>query len=175
MAGCSVVNIWCKKCKHREGTRIISAVRHKETFEMFEAKFKCLNSLLNISLSSTENGPWSALDDEILSDLYQAPMGVVFRTFPDTKYVKLECIEEPEEEIQDQAIGVNPPNAFQILMSSSAGATTKPRVPSKKRSSAGVPDGLSSKDELFNDVIMWMEKRNLLFLNADVEGKYFAQ
>uniref|UniRef100_A0A8W8K6P7 Uncharacterized protein n=1 Tax=Magallana gigas TaxID=29159 RepID=A0A8W8K6P7_MAGGI len=22
---------------------------------------------------------------------------------------------------------------------------------------------------------MWMEKRNLLFLNADVEGKYFAQ
>lgn len=41
--------------------------------------------------------------------------------------------------------------------------------------SAGVPDGLSSKDGLFNDVIMWMEKRNLLFLNADVEGKYFAQ
>lgn len=40
--------------------------------------------------------------------------------------------------------------------------------------SAGVPDGLSSKDGLFNDVIMWMEKRNLLFLNADVEGKYFA-
>lgn len=38
-----------------------------------------------------------------------------------------------------------------------------------------VPDGLSSKDELFNDVIMWMEKRNLLFLNADVEGKHFAQ
>ena len=134
MAGCSVVNIWCKKCKHREGTRIISVVKHKETFEMFEAKFKCLNSLLNISLSSTENGPWSALDDEILSDLYQAPMGVVFRTFPDAKYVKLECVEEPEEEIQDQAIGVNPLNAFQILMSSSAGATTKPRVPSKKRS-----------------------------------------
>lgn len=70
MAGCSVVNIWCKKCKHREGKRIISVVKHKETFEMFEAKFKCLNSLLNISLSSTENGPWSALDDEILSDLY---------------------------------------------------------------------------------------------------------
>lgn len=41
--------------------------------------------------------------------------------------------------------------------------------------SAGVPDGLSSKYGLFNDVIMWMEKRNLLFLNADVEGKYFAQ
>lgn len=41
--------------------------------------------------------------------------------------------------------------------------------------SAGVPDGLSSKDGLFNDVIMWMEKRNLLFLNANVEGKYFAQ
>lgn len=41
--------------------------------------------------------------------------------------------------------------------------------------SAGVPDRLSSKDGLFNDVIMWMEKRNLLFLNADVEGKYFAQ
>lgn len=41
--------------------------------------------------------------------------------------------------------------------------------------SAGVPDGLSSKDGLFNDVIMWMEKSNLLFLNADVEGKYFAQ
>lgn len=41
--------------------------------------------------------------------------------------------------------------------------------------SACVPDGLSSKDGLFNDVIMWMEKRNLLFLNADVEGKYFAQ
>lgn len=40
---------------------------------------------------------------------------------------------------------------------------------------AGVPDGLSSKDGLFNDVVMWMEKRNLLFLNADVEGKYFAQ
>lgn len=101
---------------------------------MFEAKFKCSNSFLNISLSKTENGPWSALNMKCVSDLYQAPVGVVFRTFPDTNYVKLECVEEPEEEIQDQATGVNPPNAFQILMSSSAGATTKPRVPSKKRS-----------------------------------------
>lgn len=41
--------------------------------------------------------------------------------------------------------------------------------------SVGVFDGLSSKDGLFNDVIMWMEKRNLLFLNVDVEGKYFVQ
>lgn len=38
--------------------------------------------------------------------------------------------------------------------------------------SVGVFDGLLSKDGLFNDVIMWMEKRNLLFLNVDVEGKY---
>lgn len=41
--------------------------------------------------------------------------------------------------------------------------------------SACVLDDLSSKDGLFDDVIMWMEKRNLLFLNADVEGKHFAQ
>lgn len=41
--------------------------------------------------------------------------------------------------------------------------------------SVGVFDGLLSKDGLFNDVIMWMEKRNLLFLNVDVEGKYFVQ
>ena len=41
--------------------------------------------------------------------------------------------------------------------------------------SAGVPDGLSSKDGLYNDLVLWMEERNLLFLNADNEGKYFAQ
>jgi hypothetical protein len=134
MAGCSVVNIYRKKCPHREETRIISVVRHKETFEMFESQFKCPNHLLNISLSSSENGPWSALDDEILSDLYQAPMGVVFRTFPDTKYMKLQCVEDQAEESQPAAATPPPPkNAFQILMMSSAGMSSKPRVPSKKR------------------------------------------
>ncbi|XP_078341593.1 uncharacterized protein LOC144627742 [Crassostrea virginica] len=174
MAGCSVVNIWSKKCQHREEKRLISVVRHKETFDMFEARFKCPNSLLNISLSTSENGPWSTLDDEILSDLYQAPMGVVFRTFPDTKYMKLQCvaIEDPVEVLQPDA--AVPTNAFQVLMSS-ARMSTKPRVPSQKRSSAGVPDGLSSKDGLYNDLVLWMEERNLLFLNADNEGKYFAQ
>ena len=51
---------------------------------MFEARFKYPNYFLNISLRTSENGPWSTIDDEILSDIYQAPVGVVFRTFPDT-------------------------------------------------------------------------------------------
>ena len=58
-------------------------------------------------------------------------MGVVFRTFPDTKYMKLQCIEDPVEVLQPDA--AVPTNAFQVLMSS-AGMSTKPRVPSQKRS-----------------------------------------
>lgn len=112
MVGCLVVNIWCKKCKYREGICIISVVRYKEIFEMFEVKFKCLNFLLNILLSLIENGFWLVFDDEILFDLYQVFMGVVFRIFFDIKYVKFECIEELEEEIQDQVIGVNFLNVF---------------------------------------------------------------
>lgn len=99
MAGCSVDNIWRKKCLHGDEKRIISIVRHKEPFDLFEARFKCPNSLLNISLRTSENGPWSALDDEILSDLYQAPMGAVFRTFPDTKNMKLQCGEDSVDEL----------------------------------------------------------------------------
>lgn len=98
--------------KTQRRTGIISIVRNKETFDMFEAKFKCSNSFLNISLSKTENGPWSALNMKCVSDLYQAPVGVVFRTFPDTNYVKLDCVEEPDEKIQDQAVDVNPQMHF---------------------------------------------------------------
>ena len=82
MDECSMVNIWSKKCPRSKEKRLISVVRHKKPFDMFEAIFKCPNSLLNISLSTSENGPWSTIDDEILSDIYQAPVGVVFRTFP---------------------------------------------------------------------------------------------
>ena len=69
----------------QRGKWLISVVRHNETFDMFETRFKCPNSFLNISLSTSENGPLSTLDDDILSDLYRTAIGVVFRTFPDTK------------------------------------------------------------------------------------------
>ena len=74
-----------QKCPHGEEKWLISVVRHNETFDMFEARFKCPNSLLNISVRTSKNGPSSTPDDDILSDLYRTAIGVVFRTFPDTK------------------------------------------------------------------------------------------
>jgi hypothetical protein len=58
-------------------------IRQTETFEQFEAKFLCSNGLLEISVSRSQSGPWSTLNDKILVDLYQAQMGVIFKTFPD--------------------------------------------------------------------------------------------
>jgi hypothetical protein len=60
-------------------------IRNTETFEKFETKFLCSNGLLEISVSRSQSGPWSTLDDKILVDLYQAQMGVIFKTFPDIK------------------------------------------------------------------------------------------
>jgi hypothetical protein len=73
-----------KKCKHTlKEERIFSVIRHTETFEKFVAKFLCSNELFEISVSRSESGPWFTLDDKILVDLYQAQMGVIFKTFPD--------------------------------------------------------------------------------------------
>ncbi|KAK3099778.1 hypothetical protein FSP39_009503 [Pinctada imbricata] len=123
---------------HRGEERLISVVLNKETFESFEDKFVCPNSLLEISLSGDEKGPWSKLDDDVLSDLYKAPMGVLFKTFPQTKYIRLQCIpinEDCQQDSTNNAIttGSTPRNAFQVLMDASK-STTNHTVPRKKRS-----------------------------------------
>lgn len=103
-------------------------IRHTKTFEKFKAKFVCPNGLLEISLSTSESGPWSTLDDEILVALYQAQMGVIFKTVPDTKYIKPQCVERETDDQQE------PPstneglratrNAFDLIMGAAQAQST---------------------------------------------------
>ena len=113
-------------------------IRHTETFEKFETKFLCSNGLLEISVSRSQSGPWSTLDDKILVDLYQAQMDVIFKTFPDTKYIKLQCVEKETDDQQE------PPstseghesatrNTFDLIMDAAlAQSTNIPKVPNRK-------------------------------------------
>ena len=41
--------------------------------------------------------------------------------------------------------------------------------------SSGVKDGLSRKDEMFNDVIQLLAQNNQKFSNPEIEGKYVVQ
>lgn len=103
---CSVVSIWKLKCKHAPEERIFSVVKHDNTFEKFE--YVCNEKLLEISLASKESGPWTCLDDEFV-DLYKAEMGVILITFPDTKYIRLECVElEPQNNTNDAGTETTP-------------------------------------------------------------------
>lgn len=136
---CSVVNIWREKCKHTlKEERIFSVIRHTEPYEKFEAKFVFPNGLLEISLSTSESGPWSTLDDEILVDLYQAQMDVIFKTFPDTKYIKLQCIEketDDQQELPSTSEGHESAtrNAFDLIMGAALTQSTNiPKVPNRK-------------------------------------------
>jgi len=134
-ASCSVVSIWKLKCKHAPEERIFSVVNHDKTFEKFESMYVCEGNMLEISLATKESGPWTCLDDNFL-DLYKAEMCVIFKTFPDTRYIKLKCVEpEPlDDTIQDAGTETTLPtrNAFDIMMAQ--GNLNKKSLPVKKTS-----------------------------------------
>lgn len=107
--------------------RIFSVVKHDNTFEKFE--YVCNEKLLEISLASKKSGPWTCLDDEFV-DLYKAEMGVILITFPDTKYIRLECVElEPQNNTNDAGTETTPSTKTFDIMTQSQGHLNKRSLP----------------------------------------------
>lgn len=126
---CSVVSIWKLKCKHAPDERIFSVVKHDKTFEKFESMYVCNGKFLEISLALKESGPWTCLDDEFV-DLYKAEMGVILITFPDTKYIRLECVEsEPQHNTNDAGTETTPSTKTFDIMTQSQGHLNKRSLP----------------------------------------------
>ncbi|KAL8599776.1 hypothetical protein ACOMHN_040486 [Nucella lapillus] len=91
------------------------------------------------------------------------------------KAIRFVCTktEEDMEEEDTAATTDTRRDAFQLLMNASNQRT----LPAKKTSSSGVKSGLSRKDELYNNLLVDMEKKEVNFpvSTADSEGYYFLQ
>jgi hypothetical protein len=66
----TVLSIWKEKCDHSPEIQTFKALSLSTSFEKLESNFVCHDDgLMEISLSSCPNGPWTALDVSESSDM----------------------------------------------------------------------------------------------------------
>ncbi|XP_060553483.1 uncharacterized protein LOC132714606 [Ruditapes philippinarum] len=175
-----IVNICKTACDlHKTAERReFKMITQKMSFEDIEGMYLCHpGGISEVSISSSENGPWTALKED---NLYDVPVMEILEKFRGFTFFRIRCVAtdqsdiatDKNSEVDTSKIGAR--NAFEILMQAEKNT---PTLPKKRTTSSGVPvdKGISRKDELFNKVIDWMADRGLKFLDPDTEGLYIVQ
>ena len=93
-AQAAIVNVVKTACSrhHTPERREFKVLGAKQTFENIESMFLCHpGSVSEISMSTTENGPWTSLKED---DLYDCPVLSVIAKFPNYAYFRIRYIKK---------------------------------------------------------------------------------
>ena len=76
-----LLNIFRPRCEHAAELRTFKILNCSLSFEKLESRFLCHpDAILEIALSSSQDGPWTKLDDgDDGCDMYQAPIGLLLK------------------------------------------------------------------------------------------------
>ncbi|XP_052231503.1 uncharacterized protein LOC127844956 [Dreissena polymorpha] len=173
-AAWSVLAITFFKCKHLEEQKLIKNVSHSKQMDDLFQEHHSRDKTVTYTVKCKTDMSKSAESFEIEGGMSVGTLSDRFQI----KCLEFTCMSrmnaDDEKDVQEVLKETNKKavDAFKLLMAGGRRLFTK-----RKTSSSGVKDGLSRKDELFNDLVGDFEKQGLDWPSSQVsmEGAYFIQ